>query len=97
MLDEEEFATVSILYRDCVRLHKHIEEHGKPQKVITMEELYKPCLDAYERLTEFRETNANAVMHHRLSLYGQPCQSCGKPLRHPMAAKCVACGAEKTS
>ena len=51
------------------------------------------ALAEYERITGFRETNRNAIWHHRLSLYGPPCHSCGKPLRTPIAARCVACGA----
>jgi hypothetical protein len=58
-----------------------------------LEDVYGPCLDAYERLTGFRETNPNAVMHHRLTTYGPPCRTCGKPLRTPRASKCMACGA----
>lgn len=55
----------------------------------------KPFLDEYERLTGFRETNPNAVWHHRLALYGPPCRVCSKPLRTPQASRCVACGAER--
>ncbi len=57
------------------------------------------CLDAldeHERLTGFRETNVNAVWHHRLSLYGPPCHSCGKPLRTPQATFCAECGSRDT-
>jgi hypothetical protein len=49
-------------------------------------------IDAYERMTGMRETNANAIMHHRASIYGPPCIICGKPLRTPRAAKCMSCG-----
>jgi len=52
-------------------------------------------LDEYNRLTGFRETNPNAVWHHRISLYGPPCGSCGKPLRTPVATFCAACGAPR--
>ena len=49
-------------------------------------------LKAYHRLTGFAETNANAVMHHRLIVYGPPCTACGKPLRTPRSRFCAACG-----
>ena len=96
MLDEGEFTVVFGLYRDALRLHIEGQvEH--PRRGSTLQELYKPCLDEYERLTGFHESNPNAVMHHRLSLYGPPCRACGKPLRTPQASKCMACGAKTES
>jgi hypothetical protein len=98
MLDEQEFGIVATLYRDGFRLQKHIEESQQcPPSITQVEDLFQPCLDAYERLTGLRETNANSVMHHRLSLYGPPCHVCGKPLRTPRALKCMACGADRTA
>jgi hypothetical protein len=98
MLDEQEFGIVAALYRDGLRLQKHIEESRQcPPNITGVEDLFQPCLDAYERLTGFRETNANAVMHHRRGLYGPPCHVCGKPLRTPRASKCMACGANRTA
>jgi len=98
MLDEAEFAVVFGLYRDALRLHKQVEgQEEHPRRGSTLQELYKPCLDEYERLTGFHESNPNAVIHHRLSLYGPPCRACGKPLRTPQAAKCMACGAKPES
>ena len=51
----------------------------------------KPALDVYEEITGFRETNLNALHHHRLSLYGPPCGKCAKPLRTPRARYCAMC------
>ncbi|MGY8684164.1 hypothetical protein Q2941_41390 [Bradyrhizobium sp. UFLA05-153] len=51
-------------------------------------------LRRYFEITGFDETNANAVWHHPINLYGPPCVSCGKPLPTPQARLCAACGAE---
>jgi len=53
--------------------------------------MFIPMLAEYERITGFRETNPNAVFHHRLSEYGPPCRHCGKPLRTPQAKFCGHC------
>jgi hypothetical protein len=52
-------------------------------------------LARYYQITGFRETNPAAIGHHRLSLFGPPCPSCGKPLRTPRAKWCAACGAPR--
>jgi hypothetical protein len=44
-------------------------------------------------MTGLRETNINAIWHHRIAEYGPPCGACGKPLRTPKARLCAACGA----
>jgi uncharacterized glyoxalase superfamily protein PhnB len=50
------------------------------------------ALAEYERLTGFKETNFNAIFHHRVSCHGPPCPRCGKVLRTPVAYKCFECG-----
>lgn len=55
----------------------------------------RSALNLYERMTGFRETNINAIWHHRIADYGPPCTECGKPLRTPRANLCAACGAGK--
>ncbi|MCP3099122.1 hypothetical protein LZ198_09600 [Myxococcus sp. K15C18031901] len=91
MLDEEEFEPVWALHVGA-RLGLGASRHGDVP-VEGLEALFAPVCEAYTRLTGFAETNANAVMPHRLSLYGPPCAACGKPLRTPEARHCAACGA----
>jgi len=81
MLDEEEFAIAAELYSDAFRAR------GK-----TREERFKPMLDYYFEVTGFRETEPNAIMHHRIAQHGPPCEKCGKPYRTPRASFCAACG-----
>jgi hypothetical protein len=94
MLDEGEFAIVDRLYRAALRATKEFrQQHNLPLAELDISERFRPVLDAYEQLTGFHETNANAIMHHRLASYGPPCTACGRPLRTPRAARCMACGA----
>jgi hypothetical protein len=51
--------------------------------------------DLYFEMTGFRETNINALWHHRLSLYGQECAKCGHLFRTPKANFCANCGQRK--
>ena len=52
----------------------------------------RPLLKGYAMFTGVAETVPNAVWHHVASLYGPPCEHCGKPLRTPRARWCPACG-----
>ena len=81
MLDEAEYQRVAEEYSAAFSMT------GVP-----MEERFRPVRDLYERMTGFREINANAIMHHRISIYGPACENCGKPLRTAQAAFCAACG-----
>src|ERR1039458_7996168 len=78
MLDDDEFRRVTSL-RPTVERGKNLQER------------FASMLAEYERITGSRETNPNAVFHHRLSDYGPPCRSCGKPLRTPQARVCGSC------
>ena len=82
MLDEEEFAIARKLYAEAmqnVRIHKKMPD-------------FQSLLNYYNELTGFKETVHNAIMHHRISEHGPPCESCGKPYRTPLASLCAACG-----
>lgn len=56
-------------------------------------ETRQAALQLYEEMTGFRETNINAIWHHRIANYGSSCGHCGKPLRTPKAKFCAECGA----
>jgi len=94
MLDEGQYAEVHRLYGECMNATKELREKwGLPLGVIGVEERMLPVTLWYEQKTGMAGCYHNAVMHHRLSLYGKPCASCGKPLRTPKAKFCAACGA----
>lgn len=92
MLDEDEFAAVVNLPRKTFAQVRQEHPELSTRTGEFFEKVFEPQLDQYERLTGFRESNMNAVWHHRLSIYGPPCGSCGKPLRTPKAKFCAACG-----
>jgi hypothetical protein len=78
MLDEDEYRQVMAFLP--------VSESG--HNLLTT---FTPMLAEFEQITGIRETNPNAIFHHRVSLYGPPCESCGKPLRTPQAKVCGHC------
>lgn len=97
MLDEVEFLELFQLYGEGMRATKEFRQKwGLPLEGMGLEIRFKPLLDRYEQMTGMRETNPNAVMHHRISLYGPPCHHCGRPLRTPKARICGGCMAPRT-
>src|SRR5580658_4709651 len=82
MLNEEEFQRVTLL---------------RNRSGIGFKGMFGAMLEEYERITGYRETNGNAVFHHRLAMYGPPCAKCGKPLRTPRAKLCGWCMAPVNS
>ena len=92
MLDENEFAEISKTYAECMKGAKEFRERfGVPLKNANVQARFKPVCDRFEQMTGMKETNANAIMHHRLALYGPPCEKCHRPLRSPEAKLCGSC------
>lgn len=87
MLDEEEFAAAHKLINEAMKdIHS-----GKVR-----EERFKPLFDYYKEITGWDETEPNAIMHHRIILYGPACEKCGKPYRTAKAVFCAACGNKRS-
>ncbi|HEV2322457.1 MAG TPA: hypothetical protein VGS10_00780 [Terracidiphilus sp.] len=96
MLDEQEYAEITSLYQAGVQSVKDYRtQTGAPLSAVPLAERFSAMLTRYKEMTGYTETNPNAVMHHRLSLYGPPCSNCGKPLRTPKAKLCGSCMAPR--
>jgi len=96
MLDEQGYLEIAALYRTCAESLKHYREAAEASlKNTPLNEIFAPMLNRYEVLTGYKETNHNAIRHHRLSLYGPPYHLCGRPLRTPKAKLCGSCMAPR--
>jgi rubrerythrin len=98
MLTEEEWQRVLPGLANAIeQIKRYREEHQCSLAEATARGFGQDARAIYEEITGFPETNANALFHHRLSLYGPPCHACGKPLRTPHATYCPMCGTERQS
>ena len=98
MLTEDEWERVAPhLSHAMEQIKRYREEHQCSLAEATTKGFGQQACAIYQEITGFPETNANALFHHRLSMYGRPCIVCGKPLRTPQAAYCPMCGAERQS
>ena len=93
MLNEHEWEeVVPHLRKGLEEIKRHRAAHGVSLTEAKNAVYGKGALQRYFEITSFRETNVNALWHHRLSLFGPPCSACGKPLRTPRAKMCAECG-----
>lgn len=96
MLTEEEWALVSPHLTNMI---EEIQAYRQLHNCSLAEAMQmgsgREALKIFEQITGFKESNPNALFHHRLSLYGPPCHSCGKPLRSPQARFCAMCSAPR--
>ena len=96
MLTEEEWGAVSPALENAVsQIKQYREDHGCSLEEARANGFGQQALVVYEQITGFKETNQDALFHHRLSIYGPPCHVCGKPLRTPQARYCAMCSAER--
>ncbi len=98
MLTEEEWAVVSPHLDNAVeQIKRYRQEHECSLAEANQRGFGQRALDLYEHITGVKETNANALFHHRLSMYGPPCRSCGKPLCTPQWRDCAICSAPRAA
>jgi hypothetical protein len=94
MLEEHEWEQVGAALSDGIRqIQDYRALHGASLAEARQHVSGTDALDRYFALTGHRETDIDALWHHRLSLFGPPCSTCGKPLRTPQAKLCAECGA----
>jgi hypothetical protein len=98
MLNEEEYGEIYKMFSGALTAAKESRiENNLPLEGLTIEEIFRPMREKYKEFTNYEETNHIAILHHRISDYGEPCKNCGKPLRTPKASFCAACGQVKES
>lgn len=95
MLDEDEWEQISPHFVGGFERAKRYHEMRDVSLTEAMQHGFGTALSMYFRFTGLRETNVNALWHHRLSQFGPPCHECGKPLRTPRAKLCTECGAPR--
>jgi hypothetical protein len=92
MLNETEFREIASLYTAAMKGTKEFRQQWSiPLENASIEQRFAPVRLRYEQLTGLKDCHENAIMHHRLSLFGPPCHHCGKPLRTPLAKVCGCC------
>jgi hypothetical protein len=87
MMDEDEYKTAIKLYADGIR-----DKETYPD----FQTRFKAVLDFYNKKAGWEATHPNTILHHRIALYGPPCEKCGKPYRTNQANFCAACGNKRT-
>ena len=93
MLDEHEWTEVATLLSTMMsRTQEFRRSTGASLAEALGQRFGDDALARYQQLTGARESNPDNLWHHRISLFGPPCEACEKPLRTPRATYCAECG-----
>jgi hypothetical protein len=93
LLHESEWAQLQPFLANLTKnIQLYRETHSASLKEALKQGHEIPALEKYFNLTGFRETNVNALWHHRLDNFGPPCRKCGRLLRTKRARFCAECG-----
>jgi hypothetical protein len=95
MLDEDEWPRMAPLLRqDLEEIKQYRADHGASLDEALKQPHGLAALAEYRAITGIDETAVDVIRHHRRSLHGPECPTCGKPLRTPQASYCLPCRAE---
>jgi hypothetical protein len=96
MLDENEWSRIEpLLTKNLVnrKIYRQTHQASITESINAVSNL--AVLNKYLEITGTPAANISDIWHHRLSLFGAPCQNCGQPLRTPQASFCANCGLGK--
>jgi hypothetical protein len=97
MLEAEEWARMMPVLADfSAQISAHYAERAASMEEASAHGNPQPALKLYFDMTGCNETNIACLWHHRVELYGEPCENCHKPLRTPGAHFCAECWAAVT-
>lgn len=82
MLDEYEWELVGPAMRDTIQVLKEYRRIHNATLREAKDHADYDALERYFQITGFRETNADALWHHRLLLFGRLCKTCGNRFAH---------------
>ena len=92
-LNEGEWAQVEpLILKSVENVKRYRERTGASVSEALGAQRATAALAKFAQLTGYFETDANAIWHHRRSLYGAVCPSCGELFRTPRARICAGCG-----
>jgi hypothetical protein len=95
MLEEQEWEQLAPLLTRRVKRIKEISSQ-KSCDLMTAKQLSEQEIsDLHFTMTGYRETNINALWHHRLALFGPECTYCGHLFRTPKSRVCDDCGLKR--
>jgi hypothetical protein len=98
MLEEHEWDDVyPALVLGIEKIKEYRIAHGASLEQAKNEVYWDGALRRYQQITGYPENNPQNIWHHRLSKFGPPCSTCGKPLRTPKAKLCAECGAPRAT
>lgn len=93
MFDEVEWRRLGpLLERGEAAVKRYREVHGVTLEGVPMREVYADALAEHQRIAGHADVRPQDIGHHRRAAHGPLCGWCGKPLRTPLARRCVACG-----
>ena len=93
-LEGNDFHQYALVYNRCVQSVKDYRRHHNTSLEETpTKDLYRPALDKYEELTNFKGDDAFHIYRkHQVSRYKLYCEKCNLCYIAPTTGKCPECG-----